>query len=183
MNLPTRDQRAILIGAAALALILGLRFIAVPIAQTWQGARARISRAQTELESLKAQIADLQTQHRQLAPVFGPSVSERPPSAQDARVRFVKTVVEPLESAGLDVPSTRTQPLRRLREVSGVGLVTIQVRAVGDLPKLAETLGAMRQTDQLILVESLSASTDEEDPGDLEISMVLATTAQWEEAR
>ena len=70
-----------------------------------------------------------------------------------------------------------------MRQVNGLALVGMSVKASGGLNQLAKCLAEMRQRDQLILVENLTASSVADKPENLNVSMVLTTTARLDETK
>lgn len=180
MTIRDRDRKAIILGAAVLALVLGYRLVLAPLAESWRDARQRIEMASATRSALEAQALKLRSQRRRLEAIYGPAIGEPLPPVDRARANFVKTVEDLLKSSGMESRGVRSQPLRPLREVDGVALVGLRVECTGRSQQLAKCLAAMSEGEQIMLVESIRAAPDSKRPDRMQVSMVLATLARME---
>ena len=177
MNLTPRDRRAILLGAATLAVVLGVYFVVMPIFASWQDARARIVAAQAELSELETDAKRRASQRRRLMALIGPGVVEPPMLVPEAELQFVETVEEAVQASGLNVSSVRPQSVRRTRDLQGMSLVGVGLEAKCKPQQLVDCLTKLHGLDQLILVERLNTNNTD-GKGSLEVSMVLTTIAR-----
>lgn len=173
-----RDRRALIGGVAVLAVLLGYRYLAMPVIDSWSEARQRIAVASEAQASMQRQMSRLKSQRRQLESVYGEAVSRPLPDVDTARANFIKAVEDSLKANGLESQGVRSQPVRPIREVSGVSLVGLQVECTGQSRQLVRWLADLSASDPLMLVDSLRTSPDTRRPDRVQVSMVVATFAR-----
>ena len=59
MTLSPRDRRAILLGAAVLAIILVGKVVAIPWVDKWRSAHGQITKTSRQLESIRKQLREV----------------------------------------------------------------------------------------------------------------------------
>lgn len=184
MRLSSRDKKALMLGGLALAALIGFRYVLMPLNDSWRDARQRIAQAGDTLQRLQDQQLQLRAQQRRLMDFYGQGLAQPLPTAEQAGVEFVKTVEDLLKAAGLGSQGVQAQPVRPLREVPGVAVVGLQVQLAGRPEQITQCLASLCQSQQPILVQSLTATRPGKD-GDqqLNVSMVIATLARWEGGR
>ncbi len=182
MTLSPRDRRALLLGAAGLMVICAARFVVIPWTDSWAAAREQIVTNQQQLGELERSIRRVLGQQGRLAETYGPAVNNPLQDLETARISLFKEVQEVLKTAGFTPTDYQPRPCRPLREIPGVEIVPLQVRGKCKLPQLAKCLDGMRKADTLVIVDRLSVANDEKKPGQLEVTMVLATLAEQRKA-
>ena len=83
-----------------------------------------------------------------------------------------------LKAGGIPFQSISPQPARSLRELPDVDLLGLQVKGKCTLGQLARCLAQMRKAPLPVVVDQLHVSSDPKKPGNLDVTMVLATLAK-----
>ena len=173
-----RDRRAVLLGAAGLALVLSMKFILLPWLHHWGEARADIVRHRAVLADVEHDLERLDFLHSRLKPGYGEAVARPLENVSTTLLMFDQTIQKSLTDSGVALQTKSHRGARTLREAQGVVLVTIQVQARGDLAALARCLNRMRHAEQLVIVDQLTLHTpDPNRPGQLAYTMELSTPA------
>ena len=183
MTFSPRDRRAILLGAAGLLIILIARLAVIPWIDSWRAARREIAEARAQLDYTQHQVRRILGQRRRLEQIYGQAVSKPLENRQSALNRLTRVVQDVFKAGGFKATDYKSQRCRSLPEVPGVEIVPLQVRGKCKLPQLVKCLAAMRNAETLILVDWFSVANDEKKPGELEITMMLATLAEKEKAK
>lgn len=178
MTFSARDRRALSLGAAGLVLIAATRYGVMPWVDRWLDARRRIVAARTELADLELAVRRVLGQRQRLERVYGPAVRTAPADLETARVELYRAVQQCLKANGIKPMDYQPQPPRRLREVPGVQLVPLQVRAKCAFAQLVKCLASVRAADSLVIVDRVTAVNNEKSPGQLEVTFMLATLAR-----
>ena len=177
LNVSPRNRRAIILGAAALAVILAARLVLIPWIDSWQQARQQIADAQGGLRDLDGQLRRLLAQRQRLEKIYGPGSAKPLADVQAAKSALVG-VKDILKAGGFNPTSFRPQPPRSLRTLREVELVPLQVRGKCKLPQLVNSLAGLRKSQTLFFVDRLTITNDQKKPGELDVVMVLATLAR-----
>ena len=102
-------------------------------------------------------------------------------SPDQARIGLFQTALDVLGANGFSLTDYQPQRGRRLKEIPGVEYVPLQVRGKCKLKQLATCLAALRHAETLAFVDRISVTNPEKKPGDLEVTLVLATLAERKE--
>lgn len=180
MALVTRDRRAILLGASALGLILLVRFALVPWIESWSEARAGIASAREEVGQLRTKMRKLLILRERLVGTHGAAAAKPLEDLEATRIAFLAAVQKALGAGGMQYRSIDPQSVKSLRDLPGIVLLQLQVKANCQLSQLAKTLAEMQKAERLIIVDRVTASGQEKKPGKLEVTLVLATLAEQE---
>lgn len=183
MTLAVRDRRAILLGAVGLLIILAGHFAVIPWIDSWKDARKAIAATRVELGKAQDQIRKVLGQRRRLEEIYGPAVNKALKNRQSAQVSLIKAVQDVFKTGGCKLTGYQPQRCRSLAAVPDVELVPLQIRAKCQLPQLVKCLAGMQKSETLILVDWFSVTNNEKKPGELEITMMVATLAEKEKTK
>ncbi len=178
MTLSPRDRRAVILGGAALAALAIGYWVVVPWLGDWADARDSIGVGRARLEEVESKLRRLAGQRERLAEAFGPGACRPLEGVEATRIGFLKTVQDACRSAGIGELNCQPQPTRPLRELPEAQLVSIQVSGKCQIGQLARCLAALRACERVTLVDRLVAAGNERQPGQLEVTLVLATLAR-----
>ena len=178
MKMSSRDKRALILGAAGLAAILLLRFAAIPLAESWSLAREQASDSRIQLTNLELKISRVLNQRARLEKIYGPAVNLPLQDLEAARVSLFKATQDVLKKNGFKAEDYQPQPAKRIREIPGLQLVSLQVRGKCKLNQLTKCLAGLRKVETLTIVDRLSIVNNEKKPGELEITLLLVTLAE-----
>lgn len=180
MKLTSRDKRAVVLGLAGLVLLGLVRWTVIPWAGDWADARGRIPASRARLGDLQTKMAKVIQQREELEETYGPSAGKALDNVENTRISLLNAVQGVVRSGGFQNPSYQPQPARAIPEVPGVQLVPLQVTGKCQLPQLAKCLADIRKSDTLIVVDRVVANGNEKQPGQLEVTLLLATLARQE---
>ena len=183
MTFSTRDRRAILIGAVALLIILTARLLVMPWIDSWLEAREQMAQTSTQLNDVQRQVRRVLWQRQRLEERYGPAVKEPLHDRQTAQLNLFKAVQDVFKAGGVKLSAYQPQLSRPLPKVPGVQIVPLQIRGKCKVSQLTKCFVAMRQGQTLLIVESFSVINNEKKPGELEITMIVSTLAQQQEAK
>lgn len=183
MNLTKKDKRAIRICVIALAAILVAKLLVIPWLDRWSEARLRIASADQQIEQLQRPIRRALGLQKHLERLYGPGVNQPCQDIETANLSLMKTAGKFAKSGGMKPSSNVPQRGRRLTNVPGVEIVLLQIRGKCDLQKLSKTLAALLKSETLVFVERLSVTNDQKKPGQLDVTLVLATLAERVEVK
>ena len=178
MNLSNRDKRAVRIGAIGLAVILVAKLFVIPWMASWSDARRRIASADQQIEQLQRPIRRALGLQKHLERLYGPGVNRPCQDIEAANLSLMKVAGQLEKSGGMKPTSNVPQRGRRLTDVPGVELVLLQIRGKCKLQQLSKTLAALLTSETLVFVERLSVTNDQKKPGQLDVTLVLATLAE-----
>ncbi|MBN1943101.1 MAG: hypothetical protein JW849_07380 [Phycisphaerae bacterium] len=178
INLSARDRRALFLGAAALGAIVLLRLTVIPFVDSWSSARDRSEAYGEELTKLNRSLRRVLGQRERLSRVYGPAIRQPLSDVQTARMDLLQSAQDTFQGGGVRLTDYQPQRARPLREIPNVSLVTLQVRGQCQLPQLAKCLSRMSQAKSLMIVQSMNISNNEKQPGQLDVTLVLATLAE-----
>ncbi len=182
-QLTPRDRRAILLGAGALVLVVLVRWVLVPWGMSWQQARQDIGIARAQLAGLENQVRRHLSQRERLTAMYGSAVAKPLEDVEPATLRFVEAVQGVMGRSGMRDPAYQPQQARGVPGAPGVEMVTLRMTGRCQLPQLARCLAELRQADSLIVVDSLVASGDPRQQGQVEVTMLLSTPARTDRRR
>ena len=182
MKLTPRDRRAFVLGAAGLAAIALVSYVVLPMAERWQLARAQIEDGRARRTRLQSDLGVLLRQRERLVEAYGPAAGRPLEGAEQTRIAFLKAVQDLLRNAGLQEPNLQPQAPRTVSELPGVQMLSVQAGGKCQLPQLAKCLAELRKADRLIVVDRLTATANPKQPGQLEVTLVLATLARQEKS-
>jgi len=183
MKLSRRDRRAVILGLIALAGILFVRFGVVPFWDSWRRGRDEAGSARAQLSQLEVDLRRLANLQDESVKRYGPSVLEALKPSESARIAFTKTVQDVLRSGGISFQSITPQQPRDVRELDGVELLPFQIKGKCAVPQLAKCLAGMRKATMPVIVDQIQVTNQPKKPGQLEVTMVLATLAKRERNR
>jgi hypothetical protein len=180
MKLTSRDRRAVMLGVVALAALLAVRYVLWPLATSWGTARQQIAAADAQLTDLRTRTQRARLQQQRLVDVFGPAAAKSLPTVDEARVSIVNTVQNALSAGPVAAQSVQLQAIRPLPDITGIALVSLQVDATCQLPQLAGFLAKLPQANELIIIQQMNIAVPEGKPGEMQLSLIIATAAQQE---
>lgn len=183
MTLSDKDKRAIRIGAIALGIILVARFLLIPWMDSWFDARRRIATADEQLERLQKPIRRALGLQKHLERLYGPGVNRPCQDIEAAKLSLMKVAGQLAKFGGMQPSSNVPQRGRSLANVPGVEIVLLQIRGKCDFPQFSKTLAALMKSETLVFVERLSLTNDQKKPGQLDVTLVLATLAERGEVK
>lgn len=158
MPMSPQDRRAVLFGAAVIALGLLAKFAVMPAAAHWSGLRTVAAQGEARLADIQHKLdrrdAILARQRQR----FGPGVEQPIESVQEVWVSFPQAVQQALSKAGLKIESVELQGVRKLRKVPGVSLVSLRVRGTCGPDALPKVLASLQSAKQLIIVDRFDIS-------------------------
>ena len=183
MTFSTRDRRAVVLGVIVLAGVFAVRLVVIPLVHSWVDARGRIATGGEALTDLQRQVRRVLGQRERLIRTYGPGAAKPLLDIESAPVSLLQSIQGVLGKAGFKPTDYQPQPARPLqvrgsRLAKGVLLVPLQVRGKCKLPQLAKCLAGMREAPTLILVERVTVANDAKKPGQLEVTLLLATLAE-----
>jgi len=180
LKLTPRDRRAVLLGAAALGVLILARLVVLPWLDGWSAARAHAAADRAELLRIETQLARLVAQRHRLKDPLGSAVGKDLQDVESARVSLFASAQAALGAAGFSASDYQPQKPRRLAGLPGVQEICIQVRGKCNGEQLTNMLAQLCKTPTLVVVRQLSLDNDEKKPGELEVTMILMTLARGE---
>lgn len=177
MKLSPRDRRTAVLGLAGLLVIIAARLLVIPWVDGWAAAREQIAADRHRLDELQRSITRVLGQRGRLAARYGPAASKSLKDVEQARIGLLKAARDVLTANGLK-PTYTPQPPRSVKKIPGVRFLPLRVRSKCNLSQLTKCLADMRNADTLIIVDRLSITNNEKKPGQLEMTMILATLAR-----
>ena len=183
MTMTERDKRTLIVGGAALAVMLATYFGVIPFTQSWAEARQRIASAEVELRLHEQRSVSQAAQHARLAQHFGAGVGSPLPSLDAARLNLVNDVEAALKAANVNIEHVVPQPGRPLRDADNLTRLAVRVDATCNLVDLARALARLEAADRLIIVDRVHATAVENRPGQVNASLTLTTLARTPEQR
>ncbi|MBN1554201.1 MAG: type II secretion system protein M [Phycisphaerae bacterium] len=177
-QLSSRDRRAVLIGGIALGAIVLMRLTIIPFADSWADARNRSRTNGEELTQLNRSLRRAVGQRERLARKYGPGIRQSLVNEQAAAMNLFQSAKDVFSAGGIRLTEYQPQRSRPVREIPNVSLVTLQVKGQGDLPKLAKCLHQMTRAKNLMFVQSMNITNNEKQPGQLDVTLLLATLAE-----
>ena len=178
MNLSPTDRRALVLGGAGLLLILVTRLLVMPWIDSWAAARASTADADEQMAAMAARLRSALVQRKWLARTYGPGVAKELQDQDAAQMSLYEGAQEVLKAAGLKATVYHPQAPRPVRQLPGTSLVSLQVSSKCALGQLLKLLAGLREAEILILVDRLSVTNSEREPGTLEVTLVLAALAE-----
>ena len=182
MKLTDRDRRAMTVGGICLVALLIVRFAVMPWVDQWSAARDRAASLRVELSKLNDQSNDLQMLSRMLDKAYGEAPGKPLEDVENTQIAFNKSVQEMLKAGGIGFQSIKEQNPRPIKKIPNTWWVSVEVDGKGKVDQLAKCLAAIRKTEQLIVVDRITAKNDQKKPGNLSLKLVLGTLA-YEEGR
>jgi len=178
-----RDRRAMILGGALLGAIVLLRLTLIPLWDSWSSARDRSRVYGEELVELNRSLRHVLGQRERLARLYGPGVREALSEEQIARMNLLQSAQDVFSGGGVRLTDYQPQRARPIRDIPNVSLVALQVRGQCQLPQLAKCLARMARTNTLLIVQSMDVANNEKQPGQLDVTLVLATLAEMKNTR
>ena len=178
MALTQRDRRAVLIGLALLGLALLGRFVVMPAYGHWRDVRAAAVAQDEQLTQIERTLNRRDAVFDRLRSKYGDAVDAELLDVDQTRVVFPKAIEQALQQSGVAVQSIDLQAVRRVRQVSGVSMVSLRVRATCKPTAISKLLKALRETDRITVVERLDLTMA--NPGRRDqwtVGLVVATPA------
>ena len=182
MKLTDRDRRVLVVGGTCLVALLIVRFAVMPWVDHWSEARSRAASLRVEMSKLKSQSDDLQMLRRMLDKVYGEAPGKRLEDVESTQIAFNTSVQEMLKAGGIGFQSIKKLPARPIKKITNTWWVSVEVDGKGKVDQLAKCLAAIRNAEQLIVVDRINVKNDQKKPGNLSLKLVLGTLA-YEEGR
>ena len=176
MTLTPRDRKILLLGAAVLAVLLGGRFVLLPLIDHWGSLRDTIGRRDAVLSELDAMRKRRDALMGRLEGVGGAAIRQPLESIDATHVRFHETVQDLLSKSAVGYTSIELQGVRSLRDVPGTCLLSLQVQGQCDLAALSRCLERVRESERLVIVDRLHVRGP--NPKKLAVTLVLSAPAQ-----
>ncbi len=177
-KLSPSDHRAVRVGAIVLLVVLILWGVLLPWLGDWSDARSAIAASDGNLDAMQRRASRFLNQRSRLTEKFGPGVIKSPEDTQAASIHFLENVPGLIKASGLQVQSMQPQPPRSVKELPGVQSVSFLIKANGQLPQLASCLEALQKSERLLVVEQVTASGNDKNLGQLEVTLVVSTFAR-----
>lgn len=182
MNLTARDRQAIVLGASALAVLLVGYFLLLPWLEDWGRARQSAPADRACLSDLEGKIVKLLAQRQRLAERYGPAAARPLENVEKTRLAFLQAVQGAVRNGGLQDPACQPQPPKAAPGLPGVQLLPLLVTGKTQTPQLARCLEELRKTECLVLIDQVSVTGNDKQPGQLAVSLTLVTLAAGERA-
>ncbi len=183
MNLSDKDKRAVRILVIALATIFVAKLLVIPWLDSWSDARRRIASADQQIEQVQRPIRRSLALQKHLERLYGQGVNQPCQDIEAANLSLMKVAGQLEKSGGMKPASNVPQKGRRLTNVPGVEIVLLQIRGKCSLQQFSKTLAALLKSETLVFVERLSLTNDRKKPGQLDVTLVLATLAERGEVK
>ena len=165
-------------GAAALLVILTGRLAVIPWLNSWADARQAIVTSGEQISDLESRVRRVLGRHARLATRYGPAVRKPLTDRQTARNALFAAAQEILKSNGFEITGDyKPRRPRRAGKITGVQWVLLEIRGKCKEAQLPKCLAGMRKAKALVIVDRLTVTNDPKKPGQLEVTMVLATLA------
>jgi hypothetical protein len=178
MKISPRERGTLLIGAVALAAILALRFLIFPWVDSWTDARQQIADCRKQVDEEKARMVRAMNQRKRLEGRYGPAVGKPLAESTIAKEDLFNAAQKALKANGFQVGGYEPQRPRPAGKIAGVEWLSLQVRGKCPEAQLSKCLAELRNADTLLIVERLSVTGDEKNPGNLDVTLLLATLAE-----
>lgn len=184
MTLSTRDRRAIIVGGLGLGIIFAGYFVLMPWFDSWSSARAQVSEARDQLADVQMRVQRILGLRRRLVKTYGPAANmPLEEDVQTAQLKLLETAKETFSAGGFKPSEYRLQRPRALSEVPGVQIVPLEVPGKCNLSQLTKSLAGLCKAKTFVFVDSFSIANDEKKPGNLTVTITLATLARTPKAR
>ena len=179
MNISARDRRAVIVGVAALSVILVAKFAVVPWIDHWLDTRDGIQQARDTLEAYKTKLKRLEYLNKRLTCTYGQAIEEPLTDLKSTRIHFHKAVQDVLKNSGVQMQSLQPQAVRSIKKhVPGVAVLPVRIVGKCQLPQLAKCLAQVRAAPCLMIVDRVDVTSDPKKPTELSVTMVLATLVE-----
>jgi hypothetical protein len=117
-------------------------------------------------------------QRKRLEDRYGPAVGKPLADSSTAKENLFNAAQKVLKANGFQVSGYEPQRPRPAGKVPGVEWVSLQIRGKCPDAQLPKCLAEFRNADTLVIVEQMSVANDEKSPGNLSVTLVLATPAE-----
>lgn len=172
-----RDRRAALV-IAVVALVALAWFAARPVFGVWGGVRGEIGDRRDEAALLAQKYQAWEMQKSRLEAEYGRGAAAPPLSADDARLNFLRSLRDTLLAGGMQVQSIRPQATRPVKELAGMSVSTFQVTGTCQVAQLTQTLAKLTEMPNLVLMDRLTIDVNEQQPGTLNVTMLVGTLSR-----
>ena len=183
MTLSKRDRRALILGSCGLAILLIVRFAVMPWTDHWLDVRDQTAVARAEIAHLEQKVTKIVLQRARTAKAYGPGANRKVGDVETERMNLLKAVQKVCQTAGFAPTDYPPQVTRPLRSVPDMVIVRIQLQGKCKLPQLVKCLAGLRKAETLVFAERVTAVNSAKKPGELDITLVLATLAERKEKR
>ncbi|CAN0443370.1 unnamed protein product, partial [Ectocarpus fasciculatus] len=123
-----RDRRALIFGAGIIGVAVLYRLALAPAVAQWGQARADTVSQTQRIVQFEERLEKRNDIRQRLMERFGPGVQAPLLSVDEARVAFPRSVQEAFGRAGASARQVEVQSVRRVRDLSGVELLSIRVQ-------------------------------------------------------
>ncbi len=171
-----RNQRALVVGAMAAAVILLLTYVVTP----WVEVRQRLEKLEGQLSAAGGESVREQAYRLRLAravPAFAM------PGGEDAqRLRFLRSFSEQVKQAGLGLagmPQYRGQS--PVEGDLGVKLLRLECQGKCKVAQALDVLARLYENPDLVAVEEMALRCVSDNREDWELSLTVSTFAEQEE--
>ncbi len=181
MTITAGDRKTIILGGLALGIIFAGYFVLMPWLDSWSMARAEISESRKQLGDIQVKVQRILSQRQRLKQRYGPGIN-RPleDDVETAQLKLLKTVKEAFAAGGFKPNEYRLQRPRALalKSVSGIQVVPLEVPGKCNISQLTKSLAELSKAKTFVFVERFTISNDEKKPGQLEVTITVATLAR-----
>jgi len=176
MDKSDRNRRAVLIGLAAVVIILVFHFVAADWLERWEEIRDSL-RVEQERLSLVAELQSPETGPGQ--PAKGrPLAFEMPQSEDKQRLLFERQLNEQLKKAGIKI--TRMPQCIQRKNQAQLGLTQLNLRCDGqcNFEQAVDLLASLNDNPYLVDIEEFQLKCGEKNREQMEMVLVVSTFAR-----
>jgi len=178
MNLSERDRRAVIYGCLVLGVLFIGKFVVLPFFDHWKALRDRADAQELDAINEARRAKRLIDTETRVSKHYGKNATNPLTDIETTRLAFLKATQKLLTANGIAVENLQPQSPRSLREAKEVSVLSLRVTGKTQLPQLAKTLAAIPNADCLMFVDRLDVAGDPKQPGNVTVTMTLATLAQ-----
>lgn len=178
MSMSERDKRTVKIGGAIVVAALVLKFGVLPAFDGWMAAREKVRGYETRLVGLQTMIDERALSMMMLKQKYGDAVEKSLLSEEETRIVFPQAVQQALRSGGMGVQSIQVPSVRRVRELTGVSMVTVRVEGSCPGNALPRVLSALAACERWAIIDRFEVSMAEPgNRGSWKVRLTLSTPA------
>ena len=155
----------------------------MPWTDHWLEVRDETATDRAQLAHLERKVAKIVLQRDKVAKAYGPGASRTLGDVEATQVSLLTAVQKVCQTAGFAPTDYQPQGSRPLPSVPDMVIVRIQLRGKCKLPQLVKCLAELRKAETLVFAERLSATNSSKKPGELDVTLVLATLAERKEKK
>ena len=173
-SLSVRDRRAVLLGTAAIVLILLYLVIGLPLAKDWSQIRDELKMYQAKLNVINGSTAGSKAKITGLYQTV-PFV-ELPEDEDVQRKLFWDKTYDQLKNAGIAVSSGPSYIASTKKKTTlAFGTLRLKFSGTCKYDQLLKFLSQLRENPYWVAIEEFSVKSDEKKPGQVNIDMTVET--------